>query len=109
MRRTQRAFRFGVLVLFLAAAVVFAGETSKPHRDYVPDEKSALRIGEAVLLAQYGEEWVAAQLPLRADGSNGDYWIVQGVGPDPASQKGGGPAVCINKHTGCLQVMERLK
>jgi NTF2 fold immunity protein len=102
-------FRIWTTVLFLAGVLVASGQTPKKQRDYVPDEKTAVRIAEAVLVAQYGEERVNAQLPLHADGSNGDYWIVQGHGPGPATSKGGGPAVWINKHTGCLKVMEHMK
>ena len=72
------------------------------------DEKTAVRIAEAVLSAQYGEETVKAQLPLHTR-STGDYWIVQLQGVGPASSKGGGPAVWINRHSGCLKVMERMK
>lgn len=96
-------------VLFLTAAIVAAGQSLKTQRDYVPDERTAVRIAEAVLVSQYGEERVKTQLPLHADGSNGDYWIVQGHGQEPPGRKGGGPAVWINKHTGCLKIMEHLK
>ena len=71
-------------------------QTPTKHSDDVPDEKTAVRIAEAVLLAQYGEERVNAQLPLDDDGSNSDHWIVQGHGPGPATSKGGGSAVWIN-------------
>jgi len=102
-------FRIGVALLVLIGVFVAAGETPKKQQDYVPDEKTAKRIAEAVLVAQYGEERVNAQLPLHVDGSNKDYWIVQGYGPLPATSKGGGPAVWINKHSGCLKVMEHTK
>jgi hypothetical protein len=98
-----------VPVLFLAGAVVAAAQTSKKQSDYVPDEKTAVRIAEAVLVAKYGEERVNAQLPLYASGSNLDYWIVQLHGPEPVPSKGGGPAVWINKHSGCLKIMEHMK
>jgi hypothetical protein len=75
----------------------------------VPDERTAVRIAEAVLVAKYGEEAVRAQLPLHADGFNADYWIVEGYGAGPATSKGGGPAVWINRHSGCLKIMEHTK
>lgn len=102
-------FRIWATVLFLAAAVVAAGQSPKKHRDYVPDEKTAERIAEAVLIAQYGEALVKERLPLHADGSNGDFWIVQGYGQGLPTSTGGGPVVWIKKHTGCLQVMEHIK
>jgi len=65
-------FRIWATVL-LAGALATAGQTPKKHRDYVPGEKTAVRIAEAVLVAQYGEVRVNAQLPLHADGSNEKY------------------------------------
>jgi hypothetical protein len=78
------------------------------HRDYVPDERTAIKIAEAVLIGQFGETKVAAQRPLVVDKSNKDYWIVQLVGPGPSS-KGGGPAVWIDRNSGCLKVMDYMK
>jgi hypothetical protein len=102
-------FRTWAIVLLLAGAVVNAGHTPKKHRDYVPDEKTALRIAEAVLIAQFGEERVKAQLPLRGSKSYGDVWIVQGDEHGPP-HKGGGMAVWINKHSGCIEsVLEQTK
>jgi hypothetical protein len=102
-------FRTWTTVLFLAGALVAAGQTSKKHRDYVPDEKTAVQIGEAVLIAQFGEERVKAQLPLHGSNSYGDVWIVQGTEPGPP-HKGGGMAVMINKHSGCIvNIMEHMK
>jgi hypothetical protein len=51
MRRNLKMFRIWATVLLLAAAIVAAGQTPKKHRDYVPDEKTAERIAEAVLIA----------------------------------------------------------
>jgi hypothetical protein len=76
----------------------------------VPNEKTAERIAEAVLMAQFGEQEVRAQLPLLVDGSNKQYWVVQvSGGKDAPLIKGGGPAVWIDKHSGCLKVMEHMK
>jgi len=46
--------------------VAFGKDAGKApsHPDYVPDEKTAERIAEAVLVAQFGQERVNAQLPL---------------------------------------------
>jgi hypothetical protein len=101
--------RIWVAVLFLAGAVVAMGQTPKKHRDYVPDEKTAVQIAEAVLIAQFGEERVKAQLPLHGSNSYRDVWIVGGTEPGPP-RKGGGMAVMINKHSGCIvSVMEHMK
>lgn len=109
-------FRTCIIVLLLVGGLAVAGQTrkeqrNKDHRDYVPDETTALRIAEAVLAAKYGEEGgSSAHHPLLVDGSNKEYWVVQESGAeDRIPQKGGGPAVWINKHSGCLQVMEHMK
>jgi hypothetical protein len=78
------------------------------HPDYVPNEKTAVRIAEAVLIAQFGQERVDAQTPLHAVSASKDAWLVQGTlhglhGP------GGNFGVWVNKHTGCVTVMERMK
>ena len=99
-------FRRLAAVLFIAGTLV--AQTPKKGDD-VPDEKTAVRIAEAVLVAKYGEDAVKAKLPLHADGSNPIYWIVEGYGPGPATSKGGGPVVWINRHTGCLRIMEHTK
>jgi hypothetical protein len=103
MRRT-------LAVMLLVTAVAVAVDTHRPHRDYVPDPKTAELIADAVLVAQYGEERMNGQRPLMVDGSNKDYWIVQGSPRENGMPKiGGGPAVWINKHSGCLSVMEHMK
>ncbi len=99
------------VVLFFLTPFAIANGTVKEHRDYVPDEKTAERIAEVILVGQYGDELVKAQLPLHADGSHGKYWIVQGsVHPDGIPNKGGGFAIWINKRSGCIgNVVEHMK
>jgi len=96
-------------VLFVTMAAF--GKDSAPHRDYVPDEKTAERIAEAVLVAQFGQERVSAQSPLHAASMSKDQWLVQGTPRDKDGhpQVGGGFGVWVNKHTGCVSVMERMK
>jgi hypothetical protein len=101
--------RLLILVLSIAS-ITTAQEARKVHPDYVPDQKTAMRIAEAVLIAQYGEERVRAQLPLLVDGSNKRYWIVQGQIHEEAPSFGGGYAVWIDKHSGCIRmVVESMK
>src|SRR6185437_11048659 len=101
LRRHQEeiseCFEASATVLLLVGTLVAVAQTPKKLRDYVPDEKTAVRIADAVLSAQHGKETVKAQLPLHTS-SSGDYWIVQLQGAGPATSKGGGPAVWINKH-----------
>jgi len=99
---------FLMVVLSLATCVAFAKEPPKPHPDYVPDEKTAERIAEAVLVSQYGQERVGAQLPLRAVSTSKDLWLVQGAIHEPHGP-GGNFGVWINKHTGCVSVIEHMK
>jgi hypothetical protein len=96
-----------VLLLTMVALGKDSGKTPS-HPDYVPDEKTAVQIAEAVLVAQFGQERVSAQLPLHAASTSKDLWLVQGTlqglhGP------GGNFGVWVNKHTGCVKVMERMK
>ncbi|HTS09761.1 MAG TPA: NTF2 fold immunity protein [Candidatus Eisenbacteria bacterium] len=100
--------RWMLASILLLSALAFSSDASKKHRDYVPDEKTARSIAEAVLVGQYGEERIKAESPLLVDGSNRQYWIVQVSGGNPP-MKGGGPAVWIDKYSGCLKIMERMK
>jgi hypothetical protein len=100
----------GILTLLVSLLAV-SSTVRREHQDYVPDEKTAVRIAEAVLVAQFGEDRMKAHLSLHADGSNRDYWIVEGSRPQGETPKfGGGPAVWINKHSGCIMnVIEHTK
>lgn len=96
--------------LLLLSTLAIASETRKKHRDYVPDEKTARQIAGAVLSAQFGEAQIKAQSPLLVDSSNKDYWIIEvSGGKDAPPRKGGGPAVWINRYSGCLGVMDYMK
>jgi len=68
-------------VVLLLTMVAFGKDSAKapPHPDYVPDEKTAVQIAEAVLVAQFGQERVNAQSPLRAVSTSKDAWLVQGT------------------------------
>jgi NTF2 fold immunity protein len=95
--------RITIIFVLLLAALTPAANAQKGHTDYVPDQKTAARVAQAILSAKFGEERVNALLPLTVDGSNKDYWIVQGNSHETTiPSKGGGPAVWINKHSGCI-------
>lgn len=103
--------RFSV-ILVLSLLLVGVTGAQKTHSDYVPDKKTAEQIARAILAARYGEERVKAGLPLQVDGSNREYWIVEVSSPQEGGfiRKGGGPAVWINKHSGCiLQILDQMK
>src|SRR6266849_803261 len=98
-------------VVFLLTTVAFGNNSGpRPHPDYVPNGQTARRIAEAVLIGQFGQERVTAQLPLHASMSN-EQWLVQGAVKDEQgrTQVGGNFGVWVNKHTGCVSVMERMK
>ncbi len=100
-------------VVLLLTMIAFGKDLGKApsHPDYVPDDKTAVQIAEAVLVAQFGQERVNAQLPLRAVSTSKNAWLVQGAVKDKEgrTQVGGAFGVWVNKHTGCLTVMEGMK
>jgi hypothetical protein len=103
-----------LLILPLLFTIVAFGNDSQKlpgHRDYVPNEDIAKHIAEAVLVGQFGQERVNAQLPLLAVSASKDVWLVQGKLKDTSgrTQVGGAFGVWINKHTGCLSVIEHVK
>ena len=87
--------------ILLLSGLAFSSHSTKKHRDYVPNEKTAESIAEAVLVGQYGEEQIKAQSPLLVEGSNKQHWIVQvSNGQNNPVTKGGGPAVWIDRYSG---------
>lgn len=101
-----------LVLVILIVSITAAQEARKEHPDYVPDQRTAERIAEAILVGQFGEKRISAQLPLLVDGSNKSYWIVQGRanGDEVPSFGGGGYAVWIDKHSGCIKmVVESMK
>jgi hypothetical protein len=103
MRRTMGV----VLVLTMVALGKDSGKV-QPHPDYVPNEKTAERIAEAVLVSQFGQDRVNAQLPLTVVSTSKDLWLVQGMVHEPHGP-GGNFGVWINKHSGCIKTMEHMK
>lgn len=97
------------LALALGGGSSTSTEALKAHQDFVPDKTTAVRIAEAVLTARYGEQFVKANTPLLVMLSHGDTWIAQAHNPGAEEATGGGPAVWIDKNTGCLDVMDRMK
>lgn len=108
-----RRFAGGVVaVVLLLAIAVFAQESHVAHPDYVADEKTARQIAEAVLIGQYGEERVKAQLPLLVESRGKNRWVLQGrvVDKEGHTPVGGGFGVLLNKHDGCvLEIVENMK
>jgi len=71
--------------LFLAAALAILVSASQKHyyvppRGFVPDEKTATRIAEAVWVPIYGEEVIRGEKPFVAS-LKSDVWTVHGSLP----------------------------
>ena len=63
--------------LFLGATVVGRG-VNPPATGYVPDEKTAVKIAEAVLMPVYGEKKIESERPFKAELKDGE-WTVSGT------------------------------
>jgi hypothetical protein len=78
----------------------------------VPDERTAVRIGEAVLKPIYGEEHINSEKRLTAR-LEGNHWIVKGSLPkprDPNEIVVGGTAMAeIDKTDGRIIAVYHLK
>ncbi|MBV8534112.1 MAG: hypothetical protein JO128_00885 [Alphaproteobacteria bacterium] len=75
-----------------------------PPQGIVPDERTAVRVADAVLIPIFGEAQVAQERPLHAT-SRGDIWIVTGSLPElPPGQgiAGGVAEVKIDKCDGSI-------
>ena len=65
--------------------------------EYVPNERVAIKIADAVLSQIYGEDTINQEKPLSAK-LNGDVWIVKGN--LPITVKGGESIIKISKKSG---------
>ena len=98
------------VALILVTSLALSGQSQVRHRDYVPDEKTAEKIADAVLVGQYGEARVEKLRPLHVESVSKDSWLVQGLEQGKGvPEKGAGVGVWINKHSGCVQVMDHMK
>ena len=50
-----------------------------PPNGFVPDAETALRVGEAILSAVYGEQEIAKQRPLKVALVDKEVWLVWGT------------------------------
>jgi hypothetical protein len=70
----------------------------QPAKGFVPDEVTAVRIAEAAAIAQFGEDIIKAEAPLKAR-LYGDVWIVKGT-LHPQGAYGGTAVVKLSKVDG---------
>ena len=66
---------------------------SHPRGGYVPDETTAIKIAEAVLIPVYGEKQIESERPFKAVLEN-DIWTVDGTLHCPDG-KGGVTTMCV--------------
>ena len=97
----RRRIVFGLLpVVGIAAASALARRPSfEPPEGFIPNEKTAIRVAEAVLSPIYGEEQILSERPFSAR-LRGGVWTVSGSLPEGAD--GGVAEIRIAKKTGCI-------
>src|SRR5882762_5471106 len=60
------------------------GQSYRPSGGYVPDQRTAIRVAEAILIPVYGEDTVKKEEPFTAS-LEGNIWTVKGaVRPYPS-------------------------
>jgi len=83
----------------------------QPGTNLVPDEDTAVQVGEAVLSTVYGKRKIMSERPFRGILSNG-VWYVRGSLPwffKTTGGKGGVAAVQISMENGCILHIEHGK
>jgi NTF2 fold immunity protein len=112
--KSVRSYRFSLLMMgsFLLCLLSGFSIMSNPAKQlthvpegFVPNEKTAVRIAEAVLIPIYGEEKINSEKPFSAKlNEQGDVWTVNGHLPGQYN-RGGVATVEIEKNDGrILQV-----
>ncbi|WP_083901414.1 YbbC/YhhH family protein [Azospirillum sp. B4] len=92
-----------LLVAACLSAPAALAATYVPEAGYVPDEKTAVAIAEAVLIPVYGKATIESEKPLTATLEDG-RWVVNGY--LPRGWVGGTAHVVIDKRTG--QILEMI-
>jgi hypothetical protein len=88
------------LSLMLTVGVASASNVSDIPKDgFVPNQETAVRVAEAILVPIYGKNAVEREKPFTAQLS-GNVWTVTGTLPKEAL--GGVATVEIAKDTGCI-------
>ena len=81
----------------------FPYKTVHPKNGFVPDEATAVRIGEAVAIAQYGEKQISNERPFEAR-LRGGIWTVAGT-LHPQGAAGGTAVIQLSKVDGRIVFM----
>lgn len=89
------------LVLCLCGTTIRAqGKSYRPNNGFIPDEKTAIRVGMDVLDAIYGERQIESERPFSAKLERGT-WTVTGTF-QKAQHFGGVAVIKISKANGCI-------
>jgi hypothetical protein len=106
--------------IFSAALILMMGLTTgysqtsqvssvKPRDGFVPDARTAVAIGEAVLIPVYGEKQIMSERPFTA-ALKGDLWTVAGtLNCGTPLCEGGTAVVKISKTSGQIVFMTHYK
>lgn len=94
------------LIILFCVMLEAVGQTTErpmhnyiPPDGYVPNERTAVRVAEAVLIPIYGQETVEKERPFTAV-LRDEVWIVRGKGPKDTMTAGGVALVEISKKDG---------
>ena len=96
--QSQRMDEWRALEISLKGA-----QSIHPEGGFVPEESTAVRIGEAAAIAQYGEKKISNERPFRAR-LYGNAWIVQGT-LHPQGIYGGTAVIKVSKADGRILFM----
>jgi len=70
-----------VALLLVLSFSVDAQHSVRPKNGFVPDERTAIAIAEAVLIPIYGEEHIKSERPFKAT-LKGGTWHIEGYLPE---------------------------
>ena len=102
MRMTKIVCLVLIFCIWITTTHLYSdGPFTKPTDGYVPNEKTAILIAEAVLYPIYGEKKIKSERPFKASLKNG-VWIVEGTFNKPKGWLGGVALVEISKESGCI-------
>jgi hypothetical protein len=121
MTRNQMSYSFpkglcittGVFLLTLSiicGGVVGSGPPAGivPKDGFVPDQRTAVKIAEAVIEPIFGLQSLTNERPLVAKLKGGE-WFVNGTAPTNIDWRGGVVEVHINKTNGCITFLTHWK
>lgn len=78
-------------------------KTLHPKNGFVPDESTAVKIGEAIAIAQYGEKQISQERPFEAR-LRGTIWTIAGT-LHPQGAAGGTAVIQLSKTDGRIVLL----